>query len=101
MGVVAVDVVDDAVVELVLVPDDFAVEEIASKGSDSSISRGVGNRSAVRAILLRPSAARRPSIVRNQWRRRDVKTRMRCIVPGQNHVRVFGTHNTAAQPFED
>jgi hypothetical protein len=41
VGVVVLDVVDDEAFELMLVPDDGAVEELAAEGSDPAFSKGV------------------------------------------------------------
>jgi hypothetical protein len=43
VGVVVVRVVDDEAFELVLVPDDGAVEEFPADGSDPAFGEGVGN----------------------------------------------------------
>ena len=50
VGVVVVDVVDDEVFELALVPDDGAVEEVSADGSDPAFGERVGNRSADRCL---------------------------------------------------
>ena len=44
--VVVVDVVDDDALELALVPDDGAVEQLAADGSDPAFGERVGHRSA-------------------------------------------------------
>ena len=43
VGVVVVDVVDDEVFELSLVPDDGAVEELAAQGPDPALGERVGD----------------------------------------------------------
>ncbi len=43
VGVVVIDVVDEELFELVLVPDDGSVEEFAAQGSDPSFGDGVGD----------------------------------------------------------
>ena len=48
MRVVVIDVVDDKLVELALVPDDGAVEEFASKGADPAFGERVRHGSAYR-----------------------------------------------------
>jgi hypothetical protein len=48
--VVVVDVVDDQLFELVLVPDDGAVEKLSADRSDPAFSEGVGHRSADRCL---------------------------------------------------
>ena len=45
-----VDVVDHEVFELVLVPDDGAVEELASQGADPAFDEGVGYRGLNRSL---------------------------------------------------
>ena len=52
--VVVIDVVDDKLVELVAVPDDGAVEELASKGADPAFGErwiGTGVRTGVLRTL--------------------------------------------------
>jgi hypothetical protein len=44
VGVVVVDVVDHEAFELMLVPDDGAVEELAAQSSDPALGEGVGDR---------------------------------------------------------
>jgi hypothetical protein len=44
VGVVVLDVVDDEALELMLVPDDGAVEKLAAKGSDPAFSECVRHR---------------------------------------------------------
>jgi hypothetical protein len=46
VGVVVLDVVDDELLQLVLVPDDGAVEELAADRSDPSFSERIGHRTA-------------------------------------------------------
>ncbi len=48
VGVVVRDVVDDEAFELSLVPDDGAVEQLASERADPSLGERVGNRCADR-----------------------------------------------------
>ena len=43
VGVVVVEVVDDESMELALVPDDGAVEELAAQGADPTFREGVGH----------------------------------------------------------
>ena len=50
MLVVVVDVVDDAPFELLLVPDDGAVEEFAADGSNPSFGVAVGDGGSDRAL---------------------------------------------------
>jgi hypothetical protein len=50
VGVVVVDVVDDEAFELMLVPDDGAVEELAAQGSDPAFSKGVRYRGPNRCL---------------------------------------------------
>lgn len=50
MLVVVLDVVDNELFELVLVPDEGAVEEFASDGSDPSFSERVGHRCPARGL---------------------------------------------------
>ena len=45
-----VDVVDDETLELVLVPDDGAVEELAAYRSDPALGVGAGHRRADRTL---------------------------------------------------
>ena len=50
MLVVLLDVVDDEPFELVLLPDDGAVEELAADQSDPAFSEGVGHRCMDRCL---------------------------------------------------
>ncbi len=43
VGVVVVEVVDDESVELALVPDEGAVDELAAQGADPAFGEGVGH----------------------------------------------------------
>ena len=50
MGVVVADVVDDEPFELLLVPDDGAVEEFSADGSDPAFGECVSHRRADRCL---------------------------------------------------
>jgi hypothetical protein len=50
VGVVMLDVVDHEAFELMLVPDDGAVEELAAQGSDPAFSEGVRYRGPNRCL---------------------------------------------------
>ena len=50
VGVVVVEVVDDEAVELALVPDEGAVEQLAAKGADPAFGEGVGHRGPDRGL---------------------------------------------------
>ena len=50
VGVVVVDVVDDEAFELRLVPDDGAVEELATECPDPTFSKGVRHRGPNRCL---------------------------------------------------
>jgi hypothetical protein len=50
VGVVVVDVVDDEAFELMLVPDDGAIEELAAQCSDPAFSKGVRDRGPNRCL---------------------------------------------------
>jgi len=53
VGVVVVDVVDNESFELVLVPDQGAVEQVAADGSDPPFSERVGDRVGARNSVVR------------------------------------------------
>ena len=68
MRVVVIDVVDDEPLELVAVPDDGAVEELASKGADPAFGERV--RHGVRTGVLRtlqPSVLKISSKASMNW----------------------------------
>ena len=59
VGVVVVEVVDDEAVELSLVPDEGAVEELAAQGLDPAFSERVGHRRRTGVLrTVRPSVAK-------------------------------------------
>ncbi len=80
VGVVVVDVVDDESFELVLVPDDGAVEELAAQGPDPAFGEALatGVRTGVLRIL-RPSVRKISSKVSMNWLPAIVLSRARAF----------------------